>query len=327
MTEFQIELLIKKINEGISKNYKIVDFLMDTLDIGRESVYRRLRGEIPFTFDEICTLSLKVGFSVDEIIGKNTNSRIIISLRDTSESDHEETFTAMLKEYYRYVDIISNAEEIEVLATINRLSLFLIIEYDNLFKLFYYNWIHQTYSTSVNDTFGETIIPDEIVELRNKFLGTKNLLKNVSFIIDREIFLNVVRKIQYYYSRRLFTDQEIDTIKGELEMFIAKLKNILQTGTDEHGTIFNFYLSLLDVETNTNCAIYDSDNIASLYWLFPTKPIVIINQDICAMQKKWLESSKKYSILITQSNELLQENFLDKQQKYIDSIKNELFYY
>jgi len=119
----------------------------------------------------------------------------------------------------------------------------------------------------------------------------------------------------------------MEAIKGEFIDFLGNLKDMMQSGVNKLGITRNIYLSLLHVETNTNCACYDENSIASLYWLYPTKPIVVVNQEICSMQKRWLDSFKKYSILITQSNELLQENFLDKQKTYIDSIKNELFYY
>jgi len=327
MTETQIELLTSKIQERIPKSLKLIDFLMDALDIGRESVYRRMRGEIPFTFEEIGILSLRLGFSVDEIIGCDTNNRIIISLSTNSDSDHDESFLDTLKEYTRYTEVISSSEEVEVLAAINRLSLFLIIGYDNLFKFFYYHWIHQTYSVSFNESFKDTVIPSDIQEMRQQFIESKNQLKNVSFIVDREIMLNVVRKIQYYYSRRLITPEEIVIIKDELDLFLKNLKTVLQTGQNSTGHAYSFYLSLLDIDTNNNCAVFGDGNIASLYWLFPTKPIVIINQEICQMQKHWLESFKKYSILITQSNELLQESFLEKQQSFIDSINNELPYF
>ena len=34
---------------------------MDTLCIGREAIYRRLRGEVPFTLEEAALISRKLG--------------------------------------------------------------------------------------------------------------------------------------------------------------------------------------------------------------------------------------------------------------------------
>ena len=39
----------------------LANFLTDTLCIGREAVYRRLRGEGAFTIDEVAQISCKLG--------------------------------------------------------------------------------------------------------------------------------------------------------------------------------------------------------------------------------------------------------------------------
>jgi len=69
--------LNKKITETILKHIprhiKPVPYLMSFLDLGRLSTYRRLKGEIPFTVDEILKLSKEFGFSIDKIISENDN--------------------------------------------------------------------------------------------------------------------------------------------------------------------------------------------------------------------------------------------------------------
>jgi hypothetical protein len=327
MTEKQIELLTTRILEGIPENIKPIEYLMDTLNIGKESAYRRMRGEIPFTFDEISELSHKLSFSIDEIVGKNIEDRIFFDLQFNSSSKSDESFLAMLESYCKYLELVGNVPNGEVLASINRLSLFLLINYDSLFKLHYYNWIHQTHNVSLNQLFSETIIPPKIQEVREKFLSKRRNLNNVNFIVDRDIFLTIVREIQYYHNRKLITEEEAATLKGELVNLLKNIEIMMQKGTSKSGSSYNFYLSLLDVETNTNCATYGNDNIASLYWMYPVNPVVIVNQEICYMQKKWLESLKKFSILATLSNEILQAEFVAKQLEYLDNITDELYHY
>ena len=41
--------LIEAMKEKLPLKGKLADMLMDTLYIGKEAVYRRLRGEVPFT--------------------------------------------------------------------------------------------------------------------------------------------------------------------------------------------------------------------------------------------------------------------------------------
>ena len=44
--------LIEAMKEKLPLKGQLADMLMDTLYIGKEAVYRRLRGEVPFTLQE-----------------------------------------------------------------------------------------------------------------------------------------------------------------------------------------------------------------------------------------------------------------------------------
>ena len=62
------KIVLTKILDIMPENLKPVTLLMEVLDIGKESAYRRLRGEKPFSMEEIYKLSLVLNFSLDEIL-------------------------------------------------------------------------------------------------------------------------------------------------------------------------------------------------------------------------------------------------------------------
>jgi len=322
----QNELLSEKILESIPENIKPIEFLTELLNIGKESAYRRMRSEIPFTFEEITKLALELDFSVDEIIGKNKEERIFLDLQVNSSSSHEESFLATIQEYYKYTELISNANDKEVFCALNRLSVATMLGFDTLFKLYYYNWKHQTYNVSINDPFSVTVIPPEVNALRHQFKLLKPDIYNVHYIIDRDIFQNTTRMIQYYYNRKLISDEEIVILKDELNCVLKNIEMVMQTGCNETGASASYYLSLLDIEMNSNCATFDG-NIACLYWMHPVNSICIVNQEVCNMQKRWIESIKKYSILVTLSNEILQAEFINKQVQYLNNLTKEIVYF
>ena len=57
--------LIESMKEKIPEGANLANLLMDILYIGKEAVYRRLRGEVPFTFTEAAVISQKLGVSLD----------------------------------------------------------------------------------------------------------------------------------------------------------------------------------------------------------------------------------------------------------------------
>jgi hypothetical protein len=320
------ELLTEKILRRLPSNLKPVEYLVDTLDIGRESAYRRMRGEIPFSFSEIAELSLRLDFSVDEIIGKNEKKRISFDLQAGFSPNLEENFLLMFKEYDKIVESFCEAKDVEVLISVNRFKPLFIIEFDALFKFYYYKWMHQAAKTSINCTYSDIVIPDELLYLQKKIKSRINLIDNVTFIIDRNLFYNVAREIQYYYNRKLISEEDVLLIKQEMIAYLKYMEGLIQKGENEAGSTYNFYLSLLDIDSNTIYAKH-ADSLMSQCWIYAVNPIIITNPRICEMHKKWLESLKKYSVLITQSNEILQAVFLNKQREYVENITNDLLYY
>ena len=314
------ELLAAKVAESIPQNIKTIDYLMEVLNISRESAYRRMRGEIPFTFNEIATLSLDLGFTVDEIIGSHKKDRIFFDLKTDTSADPEESFLAMIQEYYDYIDNISKFRDGEILITLNRISLFLLIKFDTLFKFFYYKWVHQTYNVPVFYSFSEMTVPPEILAVRQQLKVRSDTLSNVNLILDRDLFLSTVKEIQYYYSRRLLSLENIHYLREELLKLLYYIEKLLQRGRNENGYEYNFYVSSLDVEANTTYASF-GDNYASKFWMYSLNAVVIKNQEICKMHKKWIESMKKSSILVTQSNEILQEEYVKRQEEHINELK------
>ncbi len=61
--------LIEAAKEKFPPKGQLADMLMDTLYIGKEAIYRRLRGEVPFTFQEAAIISKELGISLDRIAG------------------------------------------------------------------------------------------------------------------------------------------------------------------------------------------------------------------------------------------------------------------
>ena len=57
--------LINEMKERIAPKETLANFLTNTLCMGKEAVYRRLRGEVAFTFDEVAVISHKLGISID----------------------------------------------------------------------------------------------------------------------------------------------------------------------------------------------------------------------------------------------------------------------
>jgi hypothetical protein len=320
------ELLNAEILKKLPKNLKPVEYLVDKLAISKESAYRRMRGEIPFTLEEINFLSHDLDISVDEVIGISKNNRVFFDTMANPLNKAEESFLYMLQDYYKLAESVYRATEKDIIISINRLTPCLLLRYNSLFKLLYYRWIHQTANVCINHSFSSTDISSEILNVRDKYRQLSHLAKTVNFIVDKDLFLSTVREIQYYCGRKLISEKEVLMLKHDLLRLLSDIEQVMQNGCNKSGCKYNFYLAMLNVETNTASISFDS-NIASHFWLYPVSPVIINGQKVCEAHRKWLESLKKSSVLITQSNEMLQTKFIEKQRKYIESITDDLICY
>ena len=91
--------LIEAMKEKLPLKGQLADMLMDTLYIGKEAVYRRLRGEVPFTLQESALISRKLGISLDKIIGLSFKSNAMFNINIVDYDDPFESYYNILEKY------------------------------------------------------------------------------------------------------------------------------------------------------------------------------------------------------------------------------------
>ncbi len=311
--------MINKIVSTIPSYIKPVDYLSTSLDIAKESAYRRLRGEMSFTFDEIIKLSQELEFSVDELINSKNSNQITLNLQ--INKDPEQTFLLKLQNYKKDIDIRLQYKDSSAIMALNYLPAIFSIHFKSLFKFSYYTWLHRKYKGMPKLYYADVIIPDEFEALRKELDIKTRDVSNNTFILDMNVFLSPLREVYYFYKLRLISDDELETIKTDFHNMIDFVEKIVRTGESNPGTKYSYYISNFNIDGNSAYSNCDGNIISSFnFHYFNT--ILISDPEVCESHKEWLESLKKYSILVTQSNEMIQEQYFDKQRAYIDHVKD-----
>lgn len=312
------EKLVKKILDAIPSHLNPVEYLMEILNISRVSVYRRMNYKAPFTYDEVVKLSLKFGFSLDEIIYSNTSDRAIFVFQGSKNIDFPIFFLNVLKEYHDSIEKQNNAAHRKATVAMNHVWLIYALGHDNIFKFFYYKYMLESSPSYYNYQYKNIVIPDLIIEERKKICNQLKNLSNTTFIIDKLVYFNTIKDIQYYYKRKLISKEELLVIKDDLEQIIDYAEKQIINGT-YIGITHYFFLSYLNIYTNSMYIEYD-DKFESYFYEHSIRPFRSSNPHVCEMHKKWLESLKKDSALISISNGALQAEFLGKQRGYLQSL-------
>jgi hypothetical protein len=309
-----------KILGKIPARIKPIDYLVETLNISRESVYRRIRGDISFTLEEIVKLSIELGFSIDELARKNQNTRAFFDIQISSDQNPSEIFISMFRQYFHHSFELTQAKSIESIMALNHIPLEFIVFFDNLFKFSYYRWMHQSIEFSLNYCYSNVVLPQELISMQQKVIENSKKIRSNTFIFDPNIFKNFISEIQYYHKRKLISNDEFLQCKEELFNMIDLMESIAQTGFYTSNAKFNFYLSSINIESNNRYTKYD-DQVQSQFFIHSMESLIIDNSNICALHKKRLDSLRKYATFITQSNEILQVKYFNKQRSYIDKIE------
>lgn len=289
------------IREKIPKSIKPANYLTEVFGISRESAYRRLKGTIPFTLEEVMKLATLLNFSIDDFLEKKLHKKTaVINIQNDRLENVEEGFIKMLNHHRENMRNIYESETNHTMMSANRVLTVFTCGLENLFKFGYYKWLHQFDKTPLNFSFSDLIVSDEINELRLECdFYSQNI--NLVLIIDKNIIYNTIKEINYFADRGLIETEEIKKLKKELNNYM----DIIFITYPEGALKYDIYLSSLPIGNNLSYMNYD-DKTSSYYWVNSENFIYTSDPRLCQSQKDWLQSLKKYSILISQSNQKIQ---------------------
>ena len=106
--------LIGAIQNSTPEYTNAAAILTDKLNIGREAAYRRLRGEVPFTFGEAGVLSAQMNFSLDRTVGALDFGNVLFRLSFSDYHTALEDYTGVIDQdtlFYREVSSDVDAEQ------------------------------------------------------------------------------------------------------------------------------------------------------------------------------------------------------------------------
>ncbi len=322
--------IIARILTNIPSYINPVDFLHDVLGISKESIYRRIKGEISFTLEDIIKISSRLSISLDEIVYSSLDKEpgqqpILFQSRSDKLFNPQQTFLDFLSAYIYNLDKTAKAKRLEVMVATNRLMVLTAVNFDHLFKFYYYRWVHQTQLKSLDFSFSDIVLSDSLLSKQRKLKAYKRF-GNHTYILDIYFLKNTIREIQYYYNRQLISDSEILLLQNDLYKFIDVMEYIIKQGDQIEGYSNYIYLSSTQIDSSGLYSKYDDKEAINL-WISYGINIRSTNARMCKTYYSWFNSLKKYSTLISGCNEILQIKFINQQRNYIKNITNKDYSY
>lgn len=311
-------ILIKTILEKIPENIKPVNYITDILNLSRESVYRRINGQLDFTLAEIVKLSFELDFSLDNIYSQYDKDIVPFHFILNKQILPKESFLMLLQAFWDRMQAVYNAKGKHTDMAINRLLSSMILHYSHLYRFHYYKWLHQFGNVPLNYYYSDVNFTDETIsQIQQASYYQLRLPKTI--IMDENIFYNLIQEIKYYQGRGLINDKEISLLKKDINNFLKEFELILKNGENHTGTKWEVYLCSINVCSNVTCLNF-GDEVSSSYWMHADATFTTDDPQVYKTQKAWITSLKRYSTLITQSNQQMQASFLNQQYKYLEEL-------
>ena len=310
--------LIEAMKEKLPLKGKLADMLMDTLYIGKEAVYRRLRGEVPFTLQEAALVSRKLGISLDKIIGISFKSNAMFDMNIVDYDDPFESYYNILYKYVRLINTLEDDPNSSLGTSSNIIPQTLYLKHDLLAKFRLFKWMYQNKYIQCK-SFEELELPQKLINIQKDYVDMTKHFHSIDYIWDSMIFQYLIKDIQYFSSIHLISNEAKEDIKKELFLLTNELEDLATKGKTENGNTVRIYVSHINFEATYSYV--ETNNIQlSLIRVYSINSLTTMDNEIFCSLKEWIQSLKKFSTLISESGEMQRIQFFKQQREIIDTL-------
>ena len=310
---------ISAIQSKIPHKALLANTITELLDIDKDAVYRRLRGEVVFSFAEMAVIARKLGVSLDAIAGiesMQTKPTRVVMTKHVNPSDTD------YKLFNSYVDILRSIKDEQntlLMESGNALPHYLFYDYEYLTRLYLFSWnLASSFGSGLQ--FHEMIIPEKMRILQKECCFYTRHVKYTQYVWDRMIFLRLIENIKFSAKIRFLKKEDISAIKNELTDLINRLEKLAATGKHEDtGNELSIYISEPYLETNY-CCIKSKNLRVSFFKTFLINSNSSFDEDVFTEVHAWISTIQKMSTLISFSGEKKRTEFFKTQREIINTL-------
>lgn len=313
------EALIAAMESKIPDGTRLANVLINILFIGKEAVYRRLRGEVPFTLNEAAIIARELGISLDNTIGAKMTENAMFNLSMIDREDPIETYGKIIKQYCDIYKSLKDFDNTELGLAANLIPQVFYLKYTNLSRFRLFKWIYQNDKSNTFNTYADIVIPDHIRDLQKEYVRETQFIKSTMYILDKDIFNNFLNDVNYFININLMNDKDVALIKEDLLHLLDDLEEYATKGKFKSGTSLQVYISNVNFEAtytyiSSQLANWATFRLYSINAIYSSDPLVYnYNRD-------FILSLKKYSTLISESAEMQRIQYFNKQRAIIQSL-------
>ena len=173
--------LIEAAKERFPAKGQLANILMDTLYMGKEAIYRRLRGEVPFTFQEAAVISKELGISLDRIAGVSFSNNAMFDINVVDHNEPFETYYDFLNKHVKLFHTLREDTSAVLGTASNVIPQTLYLKHELLAKFRFFKWMYQNEHINCKH-FEDLKIPQKIINAQQDFVKLSQHIHTTDYI-------------------------------------------------------------------------------------------------------------------------------------------------
>lgn len=321
--------LLEQIIASFEKKSEGVEKLCELLNLGKDAVYRRLRGDTLLTPEEIGVLASAYGISVDNLIFRNTDSVIFtmnaISGKIVSFQGFFEDLQANIQDFGLLRDAFTYSAS-------NEIPLFYYFFYPDLLEFKLYVWGKHIWDFGylTNAPFRKNLVSPDIQRMGNQLMQSW-LRQDCAEMWSINVFDNTLNQIEFHASMGGFEDfSDAFALCDALSSLSDHLYQMAETGKKfkpgtYSGAGSNFELYHNEMVSANNTIYLTSPAVRVVYHTFGS-PNFIRSTDprVCDFIENWIKTILQKSIQISTRAEGERQRFFQVVNRRIELTRKRL---
>jgi hypothetical protein len=322
------EKFITQLKAVVPPNISLADELADVLKISTDSVYRRLRCQSTFSFDEVASISKHFGITLDGLLQIDS---LQVSFNFNPLYDNTNNFSKYLANMSTYLHEVSLIPNSKIIYAAEDVPFFRHFNYPTLssFKSFYWSRAVLNSANFQGKKFNPDLVPQELINLNKSTYNSYTQINSIE-IWTEETLTSTLKQVEFFWESDLFENQihaiqVVDEISQMMDDLKSECEDSYKNSLQKKG---EFMLYNAEVLIGNNCVLIEPGSSKMSDQIFiginTFNSISTYNAAFVNETKLWMENLIKKSLLLSGTAEKQRARFFKKMENQIENLRSKV---
>ena len=322
--------LLEDVLSNFPKRSVAVESLSQLFGVGKDAVYRRLRGDTLLTPTELALLAKKFHLSVDSYIYEDTS--IVFCTFNSFQKEIKDVKT-YLESIHGIMLSVKDLPVTKIVYATSDIPLFVYFFFPKILQFKFYIWGRTIWNLDYlnNIPFDYNIIPIPTLQLAEDMSRYYVNLPSTE-LWTTSIFDNTLDQILYHANSGSFTNlEDALTLCDRMNELTNHLQNMAKHGkkflpdNPPDSAVGSFDLYHNEMVYTSNTILFDTVAGKAIFSSYTNPNFLKINdQRLCDFTEDWMEKIKVRSIKISELGEKHRHWYFNRLKKKIEIVKTRI---